>query len=158
MYPLASFSKHTCRVFVPFHSTVHDTSLICFPKAFQNVIVRQGRNVILILTCIALGYLQDMTICDSWPELEAVAAINTAIRLGNAAETAEELMNPEAQLPIVYQTAANLYQAELFSLQLQGGRVRHHVYNFDSLTSGHKCWNKYTYRYREGRCYTFTVH
>lgn len=34
-------------------------------------------------------------------------------------------MNPEAQLPIVYQTAANLYQAELFSLQLQGGRVRH---------------------------------
>lgn len=33
-------------------------------------------------------------------------------------------MNPEAQLPLVYQTAANLYQAELFSLQLQGGRVR----------------------------------
>lgn len=33
-------------------------------------------------------------------------------------------MNPEAQLPIVYQTAANLYQSELFSLQLQGGRVR----------------------------------
>uniref|UniRef100_A0A668AHY2 IQ motif containing GTPase activating protein 2 n=1 Tax=Myripristis murdjan TaxID=586833 RepID=A0A668AHY2_9TELE len=55
-------------------------------------------------------------------ELEAVAAINKAIRLGNAAETVEELMNPEAQLPLVYQTAANLYQAELFSLQLQGGR------------------------------------
>lgn len=52
-----------------------------------------------------------------------MAAINTAIRLGNASETAEELMNPEAQLPIVYQTAANLYQSELFSLQLQGGRV-----------------------------------
>uniref|UniRef100_A0A668AUD9 IQ motif containing GTPase activating protein 2 n=1 Tax=Myripristis murdjan TaxID=586833 RepID=A0A668AUD9_9TELE len=50
------------------------------------------------------------------------AAINKAIRLGNAAETVEELMNPEAQLPLVYQTAANLYQAELFSLQLQGGR------------------------------------
>lgn len=33
-------------------------------------------------------------------------------------------MNPEAQLPIVYQSAANLYQTELFSLQLQtGGRV-----------------------------------
>ncbi|XP_034396858.1 ras GTPase-activating-like protein IQGAP2 isoform X3 [Cyclopterus lumpus] len=31
-------------------------------------------------------------------------------------------MNPEAQLPIVYQSAANLYQIELFSLQLQGGR------------------------------------
>ncbi|XP_030593239.1 ras GTPase-activating-like protein IQGAP2 isoform X2 [Archocentrus centrarchus] len=55
-------------------------------------------------------------------KLEAVARINTAIRLGNALETVEELINPEAQLPIVYQTAANLYQAELFSLQLQGGR------------------------------------
>uniref|UniRef100_A0A671TMK3 IQ motif containing GTPase activating protein 2 n=1 Tax=Sparus aurata TaxID=8175 RepID=A0A671TMK3_SPAAU len=53
---------------------------------------------------------------------KAVAAINKAIRLGNAMETVEELMNPEAQLPIVYQTAANLYQTELFSLQLQGGR------------------------------------
>uniref|UniRef100_A0A8D0A077 IQ motif containing GTPase activating protein 2 n=1 Tax=Sander lucioperca TaxID=283035 RepID=A0A8D0A077_SANLU len=52
---------------------------------------------------------------------KAVAGINTAIRLGNAVETTEELMNPEAQLPIVYQTAANLYQTELFSLQLQGG-------------------------------------
>uniref|UniRef100_A0A672H305 IQ motif containing GTPase activating protein 2 n=1 Tax=Salarias fasciatus TaxID=181472 RepID=A0A672H305_SALFA len=46
--------------------------------------------------------------------------INTAIRLGNAGDTVEELSNPEAQLPIVYQTAANLYQNELFSLQLQG--------------------------------------
>ncbi|XP_034728381.1 ras GTPase-activating-like protein IQGAP2 isoform X2 [Etheostoma cragini] len=55
-------------------------------------------------------------------KLKAVAGINTAIRLGNAVETAVELMNPEAQLPIVYQTAANLYQTELFSLQLQGGR------------------------------------
>uniref|UniRef100_A0A672H318 IQ motif containing GTPase activating protein 2 n=1 Tax=Salarias fasciatus TaxID=181472 RepID=A0A672H318_SALFA len=49
-----------------------------------------------------------------------VAKINTAIRLGNAGDTVEELSNPEAQLPIVYQTAANLYQNELFSLQLQG--------------------------------------
>uniref|UniRef100_A0A3P8TPU4 IQ motif containing GTPase activating protein 2 n=1 Tax=Amphiprion percula TaxID=161767 RepID=A0A3P8TPU4_AMPPE len=55
-------------------------------------------------------------------KLEAVARINTAIRLGNSMDTVEELMNPEAQLPIVYQTAANLYQAELFSLQLQGPR------------------------------------
>ncbi|KAF3695882.1 Ras GTPase-activating-like protein IQGAP1 p195 [Channa argus] len=55
-------------------------------------------------------------------KLEAVAAINRAIRLGNAVKTVEELMNPEAQLPIVYQSAANLYQAELFSLQLQGGQ------------------------------------
>lgn len=64
------------------------------------------------------------SVCDHlYPELEAIASINKAIRLGNAAETVEELMNPEAQLPIVYQTAANLYQNELFSLQLQGGQV-----------------------------------
>ncbi|XP_061906886.1 ras GTPase-activating-like protein IQGAP2 [Entelurus aequoreus] len=56
-------------------------------------------------------------------KLEAVSSINTAIRLGDASETAEELMNPEAQLTIVYPTAANLYQDELFSLQLQGGRA-----------------------------------
>ncbi|KAM6930326.1 LOW QUALITY PROTEIN: ras GTPase-activating-like protein IQGAP2 [Xenentodon cancila] len=55
-------------------------------------------------------------------KLEAVARINKAVRLGNAVETVEELMNPEAQLPIVYPTAVSLYQAELFSLQLQGGR------------------------------------
>uniref|UniRef100_A0A8C8FCZ2 IQ motif containing GTPase activating protein 2 n=1 Tax=Oncorhynchus tshawytscha TaxID=74940 RepID=A0A8C8FCZ2_ONCTS len=53
----------------------------------------------------------------------AIVAINAAIRHGIAAETAEELMNPEAQLPIVYQTAANLYQTELFSLQIQGAKV-----------------------------------
>uniref|UniRef100_A0A8C5ANR7 IQ motif containing GTPase activating protein 2 n=1 Tax=Gadus morhua TaxID=8049 RepID=A0A8C5ANR7_GADMO len=55
-------------------------------------------------------------------ELEAIEAINVAIRLGDAEHTVEELLKPEAQLTIVYQTAANLYQAELFSLQLQGGR------------------------------------
>ncbi|XP_077600730.1 ras GTPase-activating-like protein IQGAP2 isoform X1 [Stigmatopora nigra] len=55
-------------------------------------------------------------------KLEAVSAINTAIRLGDALETFEELADPEAQLPLVYPTAANLYQNELFSLQLQGGR------------------------------------
>ncbi|XP_020328937.1 ras GTPase-activating-like protein IQGAP2 isoform X2 [Oncorhynchus kisutch] len=56
-------------------------------------------------------------------KLEAIVAINAAIRHGIAAETVEELMNPEAQLPIVYQTAANLYQTELFSLQIQGAKV-----------------------------------
>uniref|UniRef100_H2M1F4 IQ motif containing GTPase activating protein 2 n=1 Tax=Oryzias latipes TaxID=8090 RepID=H2M1F4_ORYLA len=66
---------------------------------------------------------QEIQSClDSVNELEAVGRINKAIRLGFAAQTVEELMNPEAQLPIVYQTAANLYQTELFSLQLQGGR------------------------------------
>uniref|UniRef100_W5L2G4 IQ motif containing GTPase activating protein 2 n=1 Tax=Astyanax mexicanus TaxID=7994 RepID=W5L2G4_ASTMX len=48
---------------------------------------------------------------------EAVAAINAAIRRGVPEETVDELMNPEAQLPIIYPTAANLYQSELFSLQ-----------------------------------------
>uniref|UniRef100_A0A3P9GXU2 IQ motif containing GTPase activating protein 2 n=1 Tax=Oryzias latipes TaxID=8090 RepID=A0A3P9GXU2_ORYLA len=66
---------------------------------------------------------QEIQSClDSVNELEAVGRINKAIRLGFAAQTVEELMNPEAQLPIVYHTAANLYQTELFSLQLQGGR------------------------------------
>lgn len=60
--------------------------------------------------------------------MEAVASINKAIRIGNAAETVEELANPEAQLPIVYQTAANLYQNELFNLQLQGERVSLHIW------------------------------
>uniref|UniRef100_A0A8C7UMC8 IQ motif containing GTPase activating protein 2 n=1 Tax=Oncorhynchus mykiss TaxID=8022 RepID=A0A8C7UMC8_ONCMY len=55
----------------------------------------------------------------------AIVAINAAIRHGIAAETVEELMNPEAQLPIVYQTAANLYQTELFSLQIQGAGLGH---------------------------------
>uniref|UniRef100_A0A8C7MEI7 IQ motif containing GTPase activating protein 2 n=1 Tax=Oncorhynchus kisutch TaxID=8019 RepID=A0A8C7MEI7_ONCKI len=58
-------------------------------------------------------------------KLEAIVAINAAIRHGIAAETVEELMNPEAQLPIVYQTAANLYQTELFSLQIQGVGLGH---------------------------------
>uniref|UniRef100_A0A672LQ15 Ras GTPase-activating-like protein IQGAP1 n=1 Tax=Sinocyclocheilus grahami TaxID=75366 RepID=A0A672LQ15_SINGR len=51
-------------------------------------------------------------------EQEAVVAINAAIRRGVPEETVEALLNPEAQLPIVYHTAASLYQAELFSLQL----------------------------------------
>uniref|UniRef100_A0A8C1E8H4 IQ motif containing GTPase activating protein 2 n=1 Tax=Cyprinus carpio carpio TaxID=630221 RepID=A0A8C1E8H4_CYPCA len=48
----------------------------------------------------------------------SVVAINEAIRRGVPEETVEALLNPEAQLPIVYHTAASLYQAELFSLQL----------------------------------------
>uniref|UniRef100_A0A671R1F2 Ras GTPase-activating-like protein IQGAP1 n=1 Tax=Sinocyclocheilus anshuiensis TaxID=1608454 RepID=A0A671R1F2_9TELE len=51
-------------------------------------------------------------------EQEAVVAINAAIQRGVPEETVEALLNPEAQLPIVYHTAASLYQAELFSLQL----------------------------------------
>ncbi|XP_062874278.1 ras GTPase-activating-like protein IQGAP2 [Trichomycterus rosablanca] len=48
---------------------------------------------------------------------ESVASINAAIRLAIPEKTVEELQNPEAQLPLVYPTAANLYQSELSSLQ-----------------------------------------
>lgn len=50
-------------------------------------------------------------------EQESVAAINAAIRQGIAENTVEELMNPEAQMPLVYPNAATLYQSELFHLQ-----------------------------------------
>uniref|UniRef100_A0A672QEQ3 Ras GTPase-activating-like protein IQGAP1 n=1 Tax=Sinocyclocheilus grahami TaxID=75366 RepID=A0A672QEQ3_SINGR len=64
-----------------------------------------------------------ITSCNEFAEAEkrkqeAVVAINAAIRRGIPEETVEALLNPEAQLPIVYHTAASLYQAELFSLQL----------------------------------------
>ncbi|XP_016106428.1 ras GTPase-activating-like protein IQGAP2 isoform X2 [Sinocyclocheilus grahami] len=64
-----------------------------------------------------------ITSCNEFAEAEkrkqeAVVAINAAIRRGVPEETVEALLNPEAQLPIVYHTAASLYQAELFSLQL----------------------------------------
>lgn len=57
-------------------------------------------------------------------ELEAVAAVNAAIRQGDSAQTVAELMNPEAQLPVVYESAADLYQTELFNLQNQNPAVR----------------------------------
>uniref|UniRef100_A0AAR2KIM5 IQ motif containing GTPase activating protein 1 n=1 Tax=Pygocentrus nattereri TaxID=42514 RepID=A0AAR2KIM5_PYGNA len=59
---------------------------------------------------IAEGYLK---------MLQAVDRINAAIRKGVAEDTVNELMNPEAQLPQVYPSAAELYQRELFSLQQQ---------------------------------------
>ncbi|TRY65856.1 hypothetical protein DNTS_018018 [Danionella cerebrum] len=51
--------------------------------------------------------------------LRAVERINAAIRNGVAETTVTELMNPDAQLPQVYPSAANLYQRELSSLQQQ---------------------------------------
>uniref|UniRef100_A0A673JU17 Ras GTPase-activating-like protein IQGAP1 n=1 Tax=Sinocyclocheilus rhinocerous TaxID=307959 RepID=A0A673JU17_9TELE len=51
--------------------------------------------------------------------LRAVERINAAIRKGVAEETVNELMNPDAQLPQVYPSAADLYQRELTSLQQQ---------------------------------------
>lgn len=51
--------------------------------------------------------------------LRAVEKINGAIRKGVAQETVNELMNPDARLPQVYPSAADLYQRELTSLQQQ---------------------------------------
>uniref|UniRef100_A0A672HRH8 IQ motif containing GTPase activating protein 1 n=1 Tax=Salarias fasciatus TaxID=181472 RepID=A0A672HRH8_SALFA len=51
--------------------------------------------------------------------LKAVERINAAIRAGVAETTVQELMNPDAQLPEVYPSAADLYQRELYSLQQQ---------------------------------------
>uniref|UniRef100_A0A671W5P8 IQ motif containing GTPase activating protein 1 n=1 Tax=Sparus aurata TaxID=8175 RepID=A0A671W5P8_SPAAU len=59
---------------------------------------------------IAAGYLK---------MLKAVERINAAIREGVPEKTVEELMNPDAQLPEVYPSAADLYQRELVSLQQQ---------------------------------------
>lgn len=56
--------------------------------------------------------------------LEAVERINAAIRAGVAEKTVEELMNPDAQLPEVYPSAADLYQRELSSLQQQSQEVQ----------------------------------
>nr|XP_023652792.1 ras GTPase-activating-like protein IQGAP1 isoform X1 [Paramormyrops kingsleyae] len=53
----------------------------------------------------------------------AVDAINAAIRRGSSADTMEELQKPEAQMPVVYPSAASLYQSELFALQRQNPQV-----------------------------------
>ncbi len=67
--------------------------------------------------------------------LQAVERINAAIRKGVAEETVNELMNPDAQLPQVYPSAADLYQRELTSLQQQSAEVKthSHPHNFSSL-------------------------
>ncbi|NXP52060.1 IQGA1 protein, partial [Heliornis fulica] len=59
--------------------------------------------------------------------LAAVARINSAIRAGDAENTVAEMMNPEAQLPVVYAYAAVLYQRELATLQQQSleGNLTH---------------------------------
>uniref|UniRef100_A0A3Q0S3J5 IQ motif containing GTPase activating protein 1 n=1 Tax=Amphilophus citrinellus TaxID=61819 RepID=A0A3Q0S3J5_AMPCI len=59
--------------------------------------------------------------------LKAVQHINDAIREGVPEKTVEELMNPDAQLPEVYPSAADLYQRELASLQQQSqeGNLTH---------------------------------
>uniref|UniRef100_A0A3Q3ASE7 IQ motif containing GTPase activating protein 1 n=2 Tax=Kryptolebias marmoratus TaxID=37003 RepID=A0A3Q3ASE7_KRYMA len=59
--------------------------------------------------------------------LMAVERINGAIRAGVPEKTVEELMNPDAQLPEVYPSAADLYQRELACLQQQSqeGNLTH---------------------------------
>uniref|UniRef100_A0A8C1CI31 IQ motif containing GTPase activating protein 2 n=1 Tax=Cyprinus carpio carpio TaxID=630221 RepID=A0A8C1CI31_CYPCA len=73
-------------------------------------------NTCMIVLFVFLLLLIVVLLMDT--EQEAVVAINAAIRRGVPEETVEALLNPEAQLPIVYHTAASLYQGELFSLQL----------------------------------------
>lgn len=51
--------------------------------------------------------------------LRAVQRINRAIQRGVAADTVQELMCPDAQLPPVYPFASALYQQELAVLQRQ---------------------------------------
>ncbi|XP_073670718.1 ras GTPase-activating-like protein IQGAP2 isoform X2 [Paramisgurnus dabryanus] len=73
-----------------------------------------------------------ITFCNEFAEAErqkqeAVVAINSAIRRGIPEETVEQLLKPEARLPIIYHTAANLYQAELFSLQIESKTDLIHV-------------------------------
>ncbi|XP_046897505.1 ras GTPase-activating-like protein IQGAP1 [Hypomesus transpacificus] len=51
--------------------------------------------------------------------LLSVERINAAITAGVPEQTVAELMNPDAQLPEVYPSAADLYQRELASLQQQ---------------------------------------
>ncbi len=63
-----------------------------------------------------------MCVCVS--VLQAVEKINAAIKKGVAEETVNELMNPDAQLPQVYPSAADLYQRELTSLQQQSAEVK----------------------------------
>lgn len=56
--------------------------------------------------------------------LKAVERINAAIKAGVPEKTVGELMSPDAQLPVVYPGAADLYQRELASLQQQSPEVR----------------------------------
>uniref|UniRef100_A0A8C4SZ75 IQ motif containing GTPase activating protein 2 n=1 Tax=Erpetoichthys calabaricus TaxID=27687 RepID=A0A8C4SZ75_ERPCA len=59
------------------------------------------------------------TTLNSVNKLEAVTRINVAIHNGDASQTVTELMNPDAQLPVIYESVADLYQSELFNLQKQ---------------------------------------
>uniref|UniRef100_A0A673H676 Ras GTPase-activating-like protein IQGAP1 n=1 Tax=Sinocyclocheilus rhinocerous TaxID=307959 RepID=A0A673H676_9TELE len=85
-------------------------------KHFSFILVLKVLKTCMIVLFVFLLLLIIVLLMDT--EQEAVVAINAAIRRGVPEETVEALLYPEAQLPIVYHTAASLYQAELFSLQL----------------------------------------
>jgi len=73
-----------------------------------------------------------MCVCVCVSVLRAVERINGAIRKGVAEETVNELMNPDAQLPQVYPSAADLYQRELASLQQQSAEVKTHKHTISA--------------------------
>uniref|UniRef100_A0A4W3GVR8 IQ motif containing GTPase activating protein 2 n=1 Tax=Callorhinchus milii TaxID=7868 RepID=A0A4W3GVR8_CALMI len=60
-------------------------------------------------------------------KLEAVEKINAAIHSGDATHTVNMLLQPEAQLPLVHPSMAELYQTELGNLQKQNpeGHLTH---------------------------------
>uniref|UniRef100_A0A674P519 IQ motif containing GTPase activating protein 1 n=1 Tax=Takifugu rubripes TaxID=31033 RepID=A0A674P519_TAKRU len=80
----------------------------------------EHRPILDIMLCVkSLSFLSFSPNCRACAVLKAVERINAAIRAGFPEKTVEELMNPQAQLPEVYPSAADLYQRELASLQQQ---------------------------------------
>uniref|UniRef100_A0A674MXH6 IQ motif containing GTPase activating protein 1 n=1 Tax=Takifugu rubripes TaxID=31033 RepID=A0A674MXH6_TAKRU len=79
----------------------------------------EHRPILDIMLCVrkSLSFLSFSPNCRACAVLKAVERINAAIRAGFPEKTVEELMNPQAQLPEVYPSAADLYQRELASLQ-----------------------------------------
>uniref|UniRef100_A0A4W3GVW6 IQ motif containing GTPase activating protein 2 n=1 Tax=Callorhinchus milii TaxID=7868 RepID=A0A4W3GVW6_CALMI len=72
-----------------------------------------------------LAHLPSFFYCST--ELEAVEKINAAIHSGDATHTVNMLLQPEAQLPLVHPSMAELYQTELGNLQKQNpeGHLTH---------------------------------
>uniref|UniRef100_A0A668A914 IQ motif containing GTPase activating protein 1 n=1 Tax=Myripristis murdjan TaxID=586833 RepID=A0A668A914_9TELE len=87
------------------------------PEAYAHKSSHTGLRIVSRL-CLYLYFLYLCIFC-VFVVLQAVERINAAIRAGVPEKTVEELMNPDAQLPEVYPSAADLYQRELLSLQQQ---------------------------------------
>uniref|UniRef100_A0A668ADA5 IQ motif containing GTPase activating protein 1 n=1 Tax=Myripristis murdjan TaxID=586833 RepID=A0A668ADA5_9TELE len=93
------------------------------PEAYAHKSSHTGLRIVSRL-CLYLYFLYLCIFC-VFVVLQAVERINAAIRAGVPEKTVEELMNPDAQLPEVYPSAADLYQRELLSLQQQSGSLSH---------------------------------